>query len=111
MPSSSSRCDHALRCTALLAALWACTAGNAWPQEGYHFNFPEQRSTVVRQPAELRQFPLPPSSPPPTVAEKLDDRTPRRQLSLDEAIRVALGNDRVVRILAGETAVNSGQTI
>lgn len=100
--------DHALRCTAVLAAL--CAAVQLRAQEGYHFNFPEQRTTAVRQPAELQQFPLPPSSRPPTVATTLD-RTQRRQLSLDEAIRVALANDRVIRILAGETAVNSGRTI
>ena len=80
-------------------------------QEGYHFNFPEQRTTAVRQPAELRQFPLPPSSRPPTVADPPSDRTPQRRLSLDEAIRTALENDRVIRVLVGETAVNSGKTI
>lgn len=103
--------DHALRCTVLLAAMLVGTVGSSVAQDRYHFNFPEQRTTEVRQPAELRQFPLPPSSPPPTVAEKLDPRIPRRQLSLDEAIRVALANDRVIRVLAGETAVNSGRTI
>jgi len=91
--------------------LLAGIAGDAAGQDTYHFNFPEQRTTAVRQPAELRQFPLPPSGRPPTVAHPLSDRTPQRRLSLDEAIRTALENDRVIRILAGETAVNSGKTI
>jgi outer membrane protein TolC len=99
------------RALVLAAVLLACIRGNAAAQDVYHFNFPEQRTTVVRQPAELRKYPLPPSSRPPTVADTPSERTTQRRLSLDEAIRTALENDRVIRVLAGETAVNSGRTI
>ena len=34
-----------------------------------------------------------------------------RHFSLDDAIRIALENDRVIRVLAGVTAVTSGRTI
>lgn len=91
--------------------LLALSGREAAGQDSYHFNFPEQRTTVVRQPAELRQFPLPPTSRPPTVADVAGDRVERRLLPLDEAIRIALENDRVIRVLAGETAVSSGRTI
>ena len=36
---------------------------------------------------------------------------PARNLSLDEAIRLSLGNSTVVRVLAGVEAVSSGRTI
>jgi outer membrane protein TolC len=54
---------------------------------------------------------LPTSSRPPTVVDASYDRAPELRLSLDEAIRTALENDRVIRVLAGETAINSGRTI
>ena len=46
-----------------------------------------------------------PSPHPETCAK------PQRVMPLDEAIRIALENDRVIRVLAGVTAVNSGRTI
>lgn len=71
---------------------------------------PEQRTIQVRDPATLPHAQLPAAPPPATV------ETPRRDdpvwlLSLDEAIRVSLANTRVVRVLAGVTAVSSGRTI
>ena len=72
--------------------------------------YPEQRTVEVRDPGQLPFIPLPPSSVPPTVSRS-DPQAARRLLSLDEAIRIALENDRVVRILAGTTAIASGRTI
>src|SRR5688572_13541420 len=111
-PSANSICWRSLLFTSLLAAILVASAPqDAAAQGAYHFNFPEQRTTIVRQPAELRQYPLPVSSRPPTVADAASDRSPQLRLSLDEAIRTALENDRVIRVLAGETAVHSGRTI
>ncbi len=80
-------------------------------QGPYHLVYPEQRQTEIRGPAQFAPAPLPPTSPPPTVATPQDLRMTERRLSLDEAIRIALANDRVFRVLAGVGAVNSGRTI
>lgn len=100
------------RTTALVAgaALLAAPAMLAWAQEGRYFIFPEQRRIEVRPPEALPAAPLPPASPPPTVATFAHAAAPW-PLSLDEAIRIALGNAEVVRVLAGTTAIASGQTI
>jgi outer membrane protein TolC len=71
---------------------------------------PEQRTINVRDPAQLPKAPIPEISPPPTVSDPQPD-LPERNLSLDEAIRIGLANSQVVRVLAGATAVSSGQTI
>jgi outer membrane protein TolC len=71
---------------------------------------PEQRRIEARDPADLPPAPIPPFPPPPTVSNPAPD-VPPTELSLDEAIRVALANSKVVRVLAGVTAVSSGQTI
>lgn len=72
--------------------------------------YPEQRTADVRPLESFPVVPLPPSAPPPTVSGGDPDAT-RRYLSLDDAIRTALENDRVIRVLAGVGAVSSGQTI
>jgi len=72
--------------------------------------YPEQRTADVRPLESLPVVPLPPSGPPPTVSGG-DPGATRRYLSLDDAIRIALENDRVIRVLAGVGAVSSGQTI
>src|SRR5207342_1668848 len=71
---------------------------------------PEQRTIDVRDPADVRPTPIPPSPPPRTVSNPRPD-TPEWQMSLDDAIRIGLENAQVVRVLAGFTAVSSGQTI
>jgi outer membrane protein TolC len=48
---------------------------------------------------------------PPRTVTNPQPQSPEWELSLDEAIRIALANARVVRILTGTTAVSSGQTI
>ena len=71
---------------------------------------PEQRKIHVRHPSQLPHIALPETPRPPTVSD-LQWEAPKRNLSLDEAIRVALSNSEVIRVLAGVTAVRSGSTI
>ncbi|MFN0021180.1 MAG: TolC family protein [Pirellulaceae bacterium] len=72
--------------------------------------FPEQRNIQVRDPSQLPRYDLPDSPAPPTVVNRSQDLEPI-YITLDDAIRICLANDRVVRILAGNTAVASGSTI
>ncbi len=95
----------------LAAALLALSANLASAQGPYRLIYPEQRQTDIRDPAQFAPAPLPPTSPPPTVATPPSLQASERPLSLDEAIRIALANDRVIRVLAGVGAVNSGRTI
>lgn len=71
---------------------------------------PEQRHLQVREPAQLPPVPLPAVLAPPTVSRPPESLSPA-ELSLDEAIRIALANSKVVRVLAGVTAVSTGRTI
>jgi outer membrane protein TolC len=71
---------------------------------------PEQRTIKVRDPSQLPRYDLPDSPAPPTVVNRSQDLEPI-YITLDDAIRICLGNDRVVRVLAGTTAVASGSTI
>src|SRR5205085_1238032 len=70
----------------------------------------EQRHLEVRDLAQLPKATIPPIPPPPTVSNPAPPVAPQ-ELSLDDAIRIALANSKVVRVLAGQTAVASGQTI
>ncbi|HUE74920.1 MAG TPA: hypothetical protein VMP01_28900, partial [Pirellulaceae bacterium] len=72
--------------------------------------FPEQRTIRVRDPGQLPRYALP-ETPPPLTVDRRDQIEPPLFLSLDEAIRTALRNDDVVRVLAGTAAVASGRTI
>jgi outer membrane protein TolC len=71
--------------------------------------FPEQRRMEIRSPSELPTVRLPDVAAPPTVANPLEKEP--LPLSLDEAIRIALENSEVVRVLAGAGATSSGSTI
>jgi outer membrane protein TolC len=71
---------------------------------------PEQRRIDVHDPTRYPPITVPNNVPPRTVAHPRPD-TPEWQLSLDEAIKIALENAEVVRVLAGTTATASGQTI
>ena len=53
---------------------------------------------------------LPNVGTPETVSD-LREHLPERRLTLDEAIRSALESSKAIRLLAGETATPSGQTI
>jgi outer membrane protein TolC len=70
----------------------------------------EQRTINYRDPSQLPKAHIPEVPPPRTVADPQPEG-PLQPLSLDEAIRIALANTRVVRVLVGVSAVNSGQTI
>jgi outer membrane protein TolC len=71
---------------------------------------PEQRSIGYRDSTQLPPAHIPNTVPPRTVSNLQPD-APEWQLSLDEAIRIALENTDVVRVLAGTTVTASGQTI
>jgi outer membrane protein TolC len=71
---------------------------------------PEQRRLVIRDPSELPTAPLPDVGPPHTVAQR-DDKLTTMAISLDDAIRIALQNAEVIRVLAGVSASTSGRTI
>ena len=75
-----------------------------------HFLAPGQATIEVRHPAELPHLPIPDVPPPATVSNP-ETGLPDRYLSLDEAIRIALTNSEVVRVLTGVSAASSGRTI
>lgn len=78
-------------------------------QYPYRVIYPEQRQIDYRDPSDFVPIPLPPSGAPPTVTNPPTGDT--RYFALDDAVRTSLGNARVIRILAGVAAVNSGRTI
>ncbi|OHB81310.1 MAG: hypothetical protein A2V98_00755 [Planctomycetes bacterium RBG_16_64_12] len=72
--------------------------------------FPEQRRMKIRQPSEFPRARLPEVPEPPTVSAPQPDNQPLN-LSLDDAIRIALENSEVVRVLTGTGATSGGSTI
>jgi outer membrane protein TolC len=78
-------------------------------REPYRVIYPEQRRIEYRDPIQFPYIPLPPSAPPATVTSPPGANV--RNLSLDDAIRICLENDQVIRVLTGVTAVASGRTI
>jgi len=88
-------------------ALWPAKSAPA--QLPYRAIYPEQRQIQYRDLSEFPSTPLPPTAPPPTVTAPPQGDI--RFFGLDEAVRTSLGNARVVRVLAGVNAVNSGRTI
>jgi len=97
-----------------MAAAWAAvvlgTSAVASPQEAWRFILPEQRRLEIRDPSTLPKARLPAVPPPRTVSDPHSAAEPVR-LSLDDAIRTALANSEVVRVLAGTTATSSGRTV
>jgi outer membrane protein TolC len=71
---------------------------------------PEQTRIEFRPPEAFPRTPLPRTNAPRTFTNPDNGRQELR-LSLDEAIRIALDNSEVIRVLAGVTAVSSGQTM
>ena len=98
----------------VLAAAWvlaaAAAAQFAQADQLFPFIFPEQRQIGIRLPAELPPAAIPNTPPPETVANNRAEAE-SWQLTLDEAIRTALSNTEVVRILAGLSTTVSGGTI
>lgn len=82
----------------------------AYAQRIFPTLFPEQRTIQVRDPSELPRYRIPDSPIPSTVSNPQPELEPVN-LSLDEAVRIALDNSEVVRILAGTSATSSGSTI
>ncbi len=94
----------------LLALAAACGCGQSARDLCKNIILPEQRTIDYRDPSQLPPSRIPANAPPRTVSDPRPG-TEEWQLSLDEAIRIALENANVIRILAGTTAVSSGQTI
>ncbi len=90
----------------LVAALAGCQGA----REVRDLVHPEQTRIEFRSPESLPQTPFPSVSPPRTVLNP-DGGGPQMLLPLDEAILIALENSEVIRVLAGNTAVSTGQTI
>ena len=88
------------------ALLISTIAGIAGGQEPWRFLLPEQRCIEIRDPATLPKMRLPDLPNPPTVTNPQPE-IPPCNLSLDEALRTALANSEVIRLLGG----SSGQTI
>jgi outer membrane protein TolC len=86
--------------------------GTCWPAAAQMLPLlmPEQHCIPGRDPVQLPQIPIP-NVPPPRTVDAPGDDLPPLYLSLDEAIRIALQNAEVVRVLAGVGAASSGQTI
>jgi outer membrane protein TolC len=94
----------------LLVCLLVSGCVTAAPDVLRHVILPEQRALDVRDPAEFPAAPLPPTAPPRTVSTP-ELKAGEWPLSLDEAIRIALENAKVIRILTGLSASSSGRTI
>lgn len=92
----------------LLGAAW--TGANLPAQEPWRPILPEQRALQIRSPSQLAPVRIPSIPAPPTVDDP-QKQLPGYLLSLDDAIRIALQNANVVRVLAGTTATASGRTI
>ncbi|HTK74429.1 MAG TPA: TolC family protein [Gemmataceae bacterium] len=90
---------------------WLALAGCVPVSGVWSLVVPEQRRLDVREPGDFPPAPIPPVPPPETVNHRVPQEVPSQELSLDQAIRIALANSQVVRVLAGGTAVSSGQTI
>lgn len=93
-----------------LAALLFLSAAGCTPSALFWEVVPEQRCLDIRDPSQLCKAPIPPIPEPDTVSRPAPPVDPT-QLTLDESIRISLSNSAVVRILAGVTAVSTGQTI
>lgn len=72
--------------------------------------FPERKCLEIRDPSQLVQAQMPAVPDPRTVAPP-DEKPEPWQMSLDTAIRIALSNSEVVRVLAGTSATSSGRTV
>lgn len=79
-------------------------------QEPRQAVLPEARELIIRGPEDLPNYPFPRISPPPTVSNELPEEADQ-PVELDQAICMGLERARVVRSLAGLTAVSSGRTI
>jgi len=79
-------------------------------EELRRFVLPEQRRIEIRDPAQLSKARFPEMPEPATVSRPQPELQPWN-LTLDEAIRIALANSEVVVLLTAVTAAPSGSTI
>jgi len=93
----------------MLAALAAPAARAENPL--YPVILPESRRIEYRDPSALPSARIPDSSPPRTVARPPAPEVETWMLSLDDALRIAIENGDVIRVLAGVGAQSSGSTI
>lgn len=105
----SAICAGGVRVALAVMALLAWSGGSAVGQ-GLPLTLHEQQQIPVRNPGALPQIPVPDVPPPRTVTVPREDLEPL-YLSLDDAIRIALENAEVIRVLAGVGAASSGSTI
>ena len=80
----------------LVVTLSAWAAPFAAAQHLHNFIFPEQRTIQDRDPSELPSARIP-DMPPPATVDDLQEDLESFEISLDEAIRIALANSEVVR--------------
>lgn len=71
---------------------------------------PAEPDVSFRDPSSFAPAPLPATRRPRTVRDARNEE-PTWMLTLDESIRVSLENGEVIRVLAGVSAVSSGNTI
>lgn len=96
--------------------IWFCLGllclplGFAHAQQPLPRLYPEEKRLAVRSADALPSLPTNPLPPPPTVGRERVQR-PNQDLSLDQALRIALNNSEVVRVVVGGAVVNSGTTI
>ena len=100
------RCTRIFWKAVLLALSIVAPARSAYSGEPWHFIFPEQRRMQIRDESQMPRVRLPEMPAPGTVSHPGDELQPWN-LSLDEAIRIALRNADVIRVLGG----SSGRTI
>lgn len=103
-------CLRVIPYLAVLGLFLPATAAAQSYDEVLPFNKPEEYTIRSRSPEDLRNLPAPIPTAPPTVSIPHPDAT-EFQLTLDDAIRTALKNSEVIRVLTGSTAVSTGQTI
>lgn len=90
--------------------VWPSSLQIAQAQQSRRFVFDEQRCIQVRDPATLPSAQIPDIGPPNTVGDS-GEQLRAREVSLDEAIRIALENTEVVRVLTGVGASTSGRSV
>ncbi len=95
----------------LLAICATCTNRGVVAQFNILGVLPEQREIVRQDPADLPRVRIPADATPPPTVSRRPEPAPQASLELDVAIRQALDNTDVVRVLAGVGAASSGQTI
>ena len=93
----------------IVAVVWLLS-GTVAPCQSWPWIEPEKREIKVRDPGDFAQVSVPDLPAPQTVS---DAPIPQQQwqISLNEVIRMALENARVIRILNGLSASSSGATI